>query len=94
MRWLNFWNSRPFAGFLSPDRQSCREANTNRPQEAAIRAACANLYGKLAQLVSTPGEGAAYVDRMLVSKHLERIPRHAVCLADQAADAAPSGTAG
>jgi phosphate uptake regulator len=60
-----------------------------RPQQAAIRAECGTLYQKLSQLVSAPGEGAIYVDLMLICKHLERILRHAVCVADQAADAAP-----
>ncbi len=64
-----------------------------RPRESAIRADCGNLYEKLSQLVSTPGEGAAYVDLMLVCKHLERILRHAVCVAQQAADAAPRSSA-
>jgi len=59
-----------------------------RPREAPIRAECDALYPKLAQLVSTPGAGTAYVDLMLVCKHLQRILRHAVCVADQAADAA------
>jgi phosphate uptake regulator len=62
-----------------------------RPQEAAICAECGTLYQKLSQLVSAPGEGRIYVDLMLICKHLERILRHAVCVADQAADAAPMG---
>jgi phosphate transport system protein len=60
-----------------------------RPREGAIRAECGTLYEKLSQLVSAPGESAFYVDLMLVCRHLERILRHAVCVADQAADAAP-----
>ena len=62
-----------------------------RTQEAAIRAACGTVYQKLSQLVSSPGESKAYVDLMLICKHIERIVRHAVCVADQAADAAPLG---
>ena len=62
-----------------------------RPQEAAIRAECGMVYEKLSQLVSAPGEGALYVDLMLICRHLERILRHAVCVADQAADAVPLG---
>lgn len=54
-----------------------------RPQEGGIRAACATLYERLSQLVSVPGEGAFYVDLMLICRHLERILRHAVCVADQ-----------
>jgi phosphate transport system protein len=67
------------------------QALSVRPQEAAIRSDCATLYEKLSKLVSTPGEGAVYVDLMLISRHLERILRHAVCVADQAADASPMG---
>ena len=62
-----------------------------RPREAEIRAECGTLYEKLSQLVSSPGMGTAYVDLMLIRRHLERILRHAVCVADQAADAAPMG---
>ncbi|HVO96836.1 MAG TPA: PhoU domain-containing protein [Bryobacteraceae bacterium] len=65
------------------------QALSVRPLEGAIRADCVTLYEKLSQLVSTPGEGMAYVDLMLICRHLERILRHAVCVADQAADAAP-----
>ncbi len=65
------------------------EALSVRSHEGPIRAECGSLYEKLARLVSSPGEGIAYVDLMLVCKHLERILRHAVCVADQAADAAP-----
>jgi len=60
-----------------------------RPRESAIRAECDSFYEKLSRLVSTPGEGVAYVDLMLICKHLERILRHAVCVAEQAAEAAP-----
>jgi len=52
------------------------------------------LYEKLSQLVSTFGEGPVYVDLMLICRHLERILRHAACVADQAADAAPMRQAG
>ncbi len=66
------------------------QALSVRPQEAAIRAECATLYEKLSQLVSSPGMATATVDLMLICRHLERILRHAVCVADQAADAAPT----
>ena len=66
------------------------QALSVRPQEAVIRAECGTLYEKLSELVSAPGEGAVYVDLMLICRHLERILRHAVCVADQAADAAPT----
>lgn len=68
------------------------EALSLRPREGPIRAECDSLYEKLSQLVTTPGEGAAYVDLMLVCKHLERILRHTVCVAEQAAEAAPRTT--
>jgi len=67
------------------------QALSVRPLEAAIRAECAALYEKLSQLVSAPGAGADYVDLMLICRHLERILRHAVCVANQAAGAAPMG---
>jgi phosphate transport system protein len=62
-----------------------------RPQEGPIRAECGALYQKLAQLTSGPGDATIYVDFMLISRHLERILRHAACVADQAAEAAPQG---
>lgn len=65
------------------------QALSVRSHEAGIRAECGSLYEKLSRLVSSPGEGIAYVDLMLVCKHLERILRHAVCVADQASEAAP-----
>jgi len=65
------------------------QASSVRPQEAGIRAECRTLYEKLSQLVSAPGESTIYVDLMLICRHLERILRHSVCVADQAADAAP-----
>jgi len=61
-----------------------------RPEEAAIRSECGALYEKLSQLTSGPGDATVYVDLMLVSRHMERILRHAVCVADEAASAAPA----
>jgi phosphate transport system protein len=75
-------------------KQDRAEAISVRPYQPAIRAECESLYQKLSQLVTTPGEGTAYVDLMLMCKHLERILRHAVCVADQAAEAAPLSQAG
>ena len=72
-------------------REDRDQALSVRPLEAAIRAECAALYEKLSQLVSAPGAGTDYVDLMLICRHLERILRHAVCVADQAAGAAPMG---
>jgi phosphate transport system protein len=79
---------------LTTAMESWREGNRHqalsvRPQGGPIRAECGTLYDKLSQLVSAPGEGAFYVDLMLICRHLERILRHAVCVADQSADAAP-----
>jgi phosphate transport system protein len=65
------------------------QALSVRPRETPIRAECESLYSKISQLVSTPGEGRAFVDLMLICKHLERILRHAVCVADEAGEAAP-----
>jgi phosphate transport system protein len=71
-------------------RNSDREqALSVRPQEGPARAECNALCEKITQLVSTSGEGAAYVDLILICTHLERILRHAVCVADQGAEAAP-----
>lgn len=65
-----------------------------RPQVAPIRAECGAVYDKLSRLTSAPGDATTYVDLMLISRHLERILRHAACVADQAAEAAPVGEAG
>jgi phosphate transport system protein len=62
-----------------------------RAQEVPIRAECRALYQKLSQLTPGLGDAAMYVDLMLVCRHLERILRHAACVADQAADATPAG---
>lgn len=62
-----------------------------RPQEGPIRAECGALYQKLSQLTAGPGDATIYVDLMLISRHLERILRHAVSVVDQAAEAAPQG---
>jgi phosphate transport system protein len=67
----------------------CALGLSARPQESTIRAECGVLYEKLSQLTCSPGDATTYVDLMLVSRHLERILRHAVCVADQAAGAAP-----
>ena len=65
------------------------QALSVRFQEAPIRAECRALYEKLSQLTSTPGDTTTYVDLLLICRHLERILRHAICVADQAADASP-----
>jgi phosphate uptake regulator len=59
-----------------------------RPQESTIRAECDALFEKLAKLTSGAGDATTFVDLMLISRHLERILHHAVCVSEQAADAA------
>jgi phosphate transport system protein len=58
------------------------------PRAAVIRGDCQTLYGKLVRLTSAPGGAMPYVNLMLVCRHLERISRHAACVAEQAASAA------
>jgi len=65
-----------------------------RSREAAVRAECHALAEKVAQLTSAPGDVTAYVNLLLICRHLERIMRHAVCVAEQAAEAAPPAPAG
>jgi phosphate transport system protein len=65
-----------------------------RPREAAIRAECQALADKVALLTSAPGDVTAYVNLLLICRHLERITRHAVCVAEQAAEAARPAPAG
>jgi phosphate transport system protein len=65
-------------------------AGSVRPREATIKAECEAVYDKLSQLTSLPGDATSYVDLMLISRHLERILRHAVCVGEQAVEAVPS----
>jgi phosphate transport system protein len=65
-----------------------------RPREAAIRAECHALAEKVSLLTSAPGDVTAYVNLLLICRHLERIMRHVVCVAEQAAEAAPPAPAG
>jgi hypothetical protein len=58
-------------------------------QVTAIHAECQTLYGKLAQLALAPGDAMPYVNLMLICRHLERLSRHAACVAQQAVGAAP-----
>jgi len=67
---------------------SATAALSLRPQADAIRRECELLYERFSKLVSGPGDATIYVNLLLVCKHLERILRHAVCVADQAAEAA------
>jgi phosphate transport system protein len=64
-----------------------------RPREAAIRAECQALADKVTLLTSAPGDVTAYVNLLLICRHLERIMRHAVCVAEQAAEAARTAPA-
>ena len=64
-----------------------------RPREATIRAECQALADEVSQLTSAPGDVTAYVNLLLICRHLERIMRHAVCVADQAAEAARTAPA-
>jgi len=78
--------------------QSWRSADRSlalsaRPREAALRAECHALSEKVSQLTSAPGDVTAYVNLLLICRHLERILRHAVCVAEQAAEAAPPAAA-
>jgi phosphate transport system protein len=68
------------------------EAQSVRPQEAPVRVECRALYEKLSQVTSVSGDSTTYVNLMLICRHLERILRHAACVADQAADAAGPGS--
>lgn len=65
-----------------------------RPREAAVRAELQTLYEKLSKLMVTPGDGALYVTLLLIARHLERILKHSVSVAEQAAAAAPLASAG
>jgi phosphate transport system protein len=72
---------------------SATTALSLRPQADAIRRECELLYERFSKLVSGPGDATIYVNLLLVCKHLERILRHTVCVADQAAEAAGTGGA-
>jgi len=75
-------------------RQADRDlALSARPREAALRAECHALSEKVTQLTFAPGDVTAYVNLLLICRHLERILRHAVCVAEQAAEAAPPAAA-
>jgi phosphate transport system protein len=69
-------------------------ALATRSRVAAIRAECQALADKVTLLTAAPGDVTAYVNLLLICRHLERIMRHAVCVAEQAAEAAPPAPAG
>lgn len=60
-----------------------------RGQASAIRSENRLIYEKLSQLSAAPADTTVYFDLMLVCRHLDRILRHTVCVAEQAASAAP-----
>ena len=64
-----------------------------RPREAGVRLELQVIYEKLAKLMSTPGDGGIYVTLLLIVRHLERVMRHAITVAEQAASCAPSSQA-
>ena len=79
---------------LSTAIQSWRDADRTlalsaRPRESALRTECHALSEKVTQLTAAPGDVTAYVNLLLICRHLERILRHAVCVAEQAAEASP-----
>jgi phosphate transport system protein len=61
-----------------------------RPREAFIRSDCQILIEKLYQLVTSARDGQIYVSLILICKHLGRMARHIVNVAEQAAAAAPA----
>ena len=69
--------------------ESAAEGLSIRPQEFAIRVECSALYDKLTQLTSQEGRATMFVGLMLICRHVERILRHAACIAEQATGAAP-----
>lgn len=64
-----------------------------RPDEGAIRNQCRALSDKLLTLLAAPSDGALYASLLIACGNLERILRHALCVATQAADAAPRARA-
>jgi len=60
-----------------------------RSHEAEIKADSTRLSDKLSHLTTGPLDTSIYVDLMMICRHLERILRHAFCVADQAIGAAP-----
>lgn len=70
------------------------QAHSVRSSESSIHAECESLYEEILKQASAPGDCSTCVDLMLVCKHFERILRHVVYFADQAAEAAPLSQAG
>lgn len=61
-----------------------------RPMETFVKTDCERLVEKLTMLSATPHDTSAYVGLILICKYLERIARHSVNIAEQAAFAVPS----
>ena len=61
-----------------------------RAKETAFRSECQGSFEKLSALLVAPGDGSLYVNLLLILRHLDRIVRHAVSVAEQAAAAAPA----
>lgn len=68
-------------------------ASSVRHREAALKTECEAVYDKISRLTSLPGDASSYVDLMLVTRHLERILRHAICVGEQAPEAVSSAGA-
>jgi len=68
--------------------ESATSALSVRAQADAIRKECELLYEKFSKLVPGRGDATLYVNLLLICKHLERILRHTVCVAEQASEAA------
>ncbi len=61
-----------------------------RTLQAAVERDYRLLFQQLGDLVTSPSDGASPLSLVLVGKYLERAGRHAVNVAEQAAEAAPS----
>ncbi|MBZ5594933.1 MAG: phosphate signaling complex protein PhoU [Acidobacteriia bacterium] len=61
-----------------------------RPMQNLVKNDCERLVEKLTTLSATSRDTSAYVGLILICKYLERIARHSVNIAEQAAFAAPS----
>jgi len=64
-----------------------------RPREVGVRLELHVLYEKLGKLMATPGDGGTYITLLLIVRHLERIMRHAITVAESASSCAPASQA-
>jgi phosphate transport system protein len=67
------------------------EGPSIRSKETLIHNDCHMLSEKLYQLTAVSGDTQIYVNLILILKHFERMARHIVSVAEQAASAAPAG---